>query len=178
MPSAHPVPLAMAATVSSSRAPVARSAFPLRAAASISSTRVHVENHSSCGSSAACSAADSASPYRASPLYSAAVAHCASVRPIPSPRAAKSLVLVSISCAASGSRPRNAANAKAPYGTVRLSVASVTAFASSISQAASLSWPANSCTPARVLRVNGSTVSAPASRASSIWRPVSASQLS
>ncbi len=74
--------------------------------------------------------------------------------------------------------PRKAARATAPYGAMLLPVASVTDSACATSEAASANSPANMCTPARMLRAMGSTISAPASRASVTWRSDSTSQLS
>jgi hypothetical protein len=59
-----------------------------------------------------------------------------------------------------------------------LPVASVTASACAIIDAASVNSPANTCTPERAFKAMGSAISAPASRASVSWRSDNTSQLS
>ena len=88
-------------------------------------------------------------------------------------------MLVSTDRVSSSSRPRNAATVSTPYGgTMRLSVASASPFASSTSAEAAATSPPNKHTPTRVLRAKGSSASAPASRADRIWRIVSESHAS
>ena len=76
MPSPESVPPARVVSTSRSRASPAMSAFPVRAAASISSGKTHVEIYR-CRSSLACRAAVNASAYRPSPLARMADVHCA-----------------------------------------------------------------------------------------------------
>ena len=95
--------------------------------------------------------------------------------PIPSPRSIISARLLSISEAASASRPRRATSPTAPYGPTLLPVASVAAWISSTSDAAAVNSPANRCTYTRWVRASGNSPSAPVSRASRTCRSESAS---
>ena len=97
---------------------------------------------------------------------------------MPCPSAAAWAMVASISGAASDSLPRRHARIIAPYGAARLPVASQTASASAISEAAAAKSPLQAALVPSAPRSIGSWSSAPLARASRTCRTSSACQTS